>query len=267
MKDYISKRMDFTLKSYKLYLEIIINKGYKFILFKDYINNQLLYENQNVCLIRHDVDRKPINSLKMAKLEKELGICSTYYFRIKKSVFNKKIISKISNLGHEIGYHYENLSDFNGNFELALNNFEYNLDKIRNIVEVKTCSMHGRPLSKYDNRDIWKDESRHDYLIKKLNMLGEIYLDIDYSKIAYINDTGRNWSSYKSNNRDFVNSEIKLNLNSQQDLINYLKNTPNNLIVFQIHPERWTDNKLEWLFQLLKDYFFNFAKKIINLIR
>ena len=60
-------------------------------------------------VLRHDIDRKPMNALRMAELEYELGIQSTYYFRFP-CTFKPEIIRKIRDLGHEVGYHYEVLS-------------------------------------------------------------------------------------------------------------------------------------------------------------
>ena len=108
-------------------------------------------------LIRHDIDRRPRKALEMAILEREMGIRSSYYFRAKPHVFNPHIIKRISALGHEIGYHYECLSDTNGNIRMALNDFAYHLNRFRKIVPIKTIAMHGRPFKPYDNRDLWKN--------------------------------------------------------------------------------------------------------------
>lgn len=170
-------------------------------------------------------------------------------------------------MGHEIGYHYENLSDCNGNIDFALNDFEYKLNEFRKYVEIKTISMHGRPLKKFDNRDLWKDPHRHSLLKNKFKILGEVYLDIDYSDVAYINDTGRNWTNGKSNIRDKVHSNIQANFNNSNELISYLEKTPHSKICFQIHPERWTNNKLEWIEQSLKDNVINFSKKLISIVK
>lgn len=218
------------------------------------------------CLIRHDVDRKPLNALRMAQLEKELGIVSTYYFRHKPNTFRPDIIKKIADMGHEIGYHYENLSDSDGNIETALADFEDKLIDFRKIAEIKTISMHGRPLKKFDNRDLWREPSRHALLKNKFNILGEVYLDINYEDIAYINDTGRNWSSSKSNLRDKVTSSVAADFATSEELTKYLQN-PHKKICFQIHPERWEDNMLPWLTQLAKDMSINSLKKIFNLLR
>ena len=139
--------------------------------------------------------------------------------------------------------------------------------KFRKIAKIKTCSMHGRPFKKHDNRDLWRVNKNHDYLINELKMVGEVYLDIDYSDIAYINDTGRNWTSQESNIRDKVSSKIPADFRSSAELISYFKKTPHKKIVFQIHPERWSDNFIIWHVQNLKDGIINLIKKLILLRR
>ena len=57
------------------------------------------------------MDRKPGNALVIGKFEKEAGIRASYYFRIVKESYDENIIKKIAEMGHEIGYHYENLSE------------------------------------------------------------------------------------------------------------------------------------------------------------
>jgi len=254
---------DFTLEAYQLYLKILISNKYSFLRFQDYIKNNNS-TNIKTCLIRHDVDRKAMNALNMAKLESSLGVISSYYFRTKRSSFNVEIIKEIAKLGHEIGYHYECLSDTNGDMGKALKLFETELVNFRKIVPINTISMHGRPFSKFDNRDIWRDSKNHSYLKSKLDILGELYIDIDYSNIAYINDTGRNWTSTKNNVRDKVASEVHTNFSNAKEMQSFLKNSTANKIVFQIHPERWTDSKMEYLTQHLKDNSINFIKKLLN---
>jgi hypothetical protein len=99
-------------------------------------------------------------------------------------------------------------------------------------------------------------------LIEKFGIKGEIYLDIDYKKIAYISDTGRNWSSDVSNVRDSVLSDIKIKLENQKELIDYLHN-PHPRLVFLTHPERWNDDFMGYSAQFLKDKIINFMKKFL----
>ncbi|RJP36930.1 MAG: hypothetical protein C4548_15055 [Desulfobacteraceae bacterium] len=250
---------DFTLLAYKHYLQAITSAYtniYRFDAFFD-----LPEKPQKFILIRHDVDRRPHKALEMAQLEYDMRICSTYYFRAKRHVFKPQIIRQIADLGHEIGYHYESLSDADGDMTSALNDFEYDLKRFRKIVPVKTIAMHGRPFSPYDNRNLWKSPENIDKLHKKFAILGEVYLHIDYSDIAYITDTGRTWRSLEANKMDIVNSNINVDITDGNLLYQRLKNGDWPKAVFQIHPERWARHKSEFILQFIKDNLINILKR------
>jgi hypothetical protein len=94
-----------------------------------------------------------------------LGVRASYYFRIIEKSFDEDVIRHIAEMGHEIGYHYENFSEISKGkrgtskeelYELAICDFGRNLEKLRKFYPVKTICMHGSPLSKWDNRDLWK---------------------------------------------------------------------------------------------------------------
>src|SRR6056297_1769925 len=98
--------MDFTLTTYKNLLETVKAQGYQFQTFAEAIENS----RTNTIFLRHDIDLLPQNALEIAKIEHNLGIHSTYFFRIIPKTFNPEIIKQIADLGHEIGYHYEDLT-------------------------------------------------------------------------------------------------------------------------------------------------------------
>jgi hypothetical protein len=102
-------KRDFSLFSYKNLLANLINSGFCFF---DPANDKIS-EFDKGFIIRHDVDRKPLKALQMAEIENELGVKSIYFFRNKKSVFVPDVMKKIAEMGHSIGYHYENLSSIN----------------------------------------------------------------------------------------------------------------------------------------------------------
>ena len=105
----MQNKMDFTLSAYKQLISIFQFQGYYFQTFEEYIK----YPKGKVVILRHDVDRLPGNSLVIAKIEKDAGIKASYYFRIVKESYDEDIIRQIAKMGHEIGYHYENLSEIN----------------------------------------------------------------------------------------------------------------------------------------------------------
>ena len=85
--------MDFTLKTYSILLNHFIKNDFNFISFNDYCNGVRF---NKMIILRHDVDLKPQNSINTAIIEAQLGIHSSYYFRIKKDKWEEKEIDKIA---------------------------------------------------------------------------------------------------------------------------------------------------------------------------
>ena len=250
---------DFTLKTYKKLLEELLASGYFFQTFKEYIQDS----KGKVVILRHDVDRLPWNALVIAKIEKEAGIRASYYFRIVKESYDEDIIKQIAEMGHEIGYHYENLSLCRGNYELAIKNFESNLEKFRKIYPVKTICMHGSPFSKYDNKKIWEKYDYRDY-----GIIAEPYFDIDYDEVFYITDTGRAWNNSKVSVRDKVASRFDIDIKSGLHLIELiLKNKLPDKIMLNVHPHRWFDYGYNWYKELLMQNVKNQIKSLIVRIK
>lgn len=250
--------MDFTLKQYGKILHTITNLGIPCYPVVDWIQQN----PERGILLRHDVDRLPGNALRMAELESMLKIRSTYYFRIGAHTFKPAIIQAIAAMGHEIGYHYEDLSLAEGNMDKAIVLFEKHLKALRAVAEIKTIAMHGRPLSGFDNRDIWKS---HDF--KQFEILGEAFLSVDYSDMFYFTDTGRSWSDHAVNLRDRVQGGSNPDLNSSADLIKFIQLAPNSRIALVAHPERWNDHFIMWTMYAGFDTAVNAVKKVLRYAR
>lgn len=215
--------------------------------------------------LRHDVDRKPMNSLVTARIEREMGWKATYYFRALPESWNESIILQIASLGHEIGYHYESLTTCHGNLEAAYEDFCRNLDRFRSLVPISSISMHGSPRSKWDSRDLWK---RYDY--HALGIETEPYLDTDFSKMFYLTDTGRRWDGFKVSVRDkipeFQEQWVQQGwvFHTTNDIIDAVKagRFPEKAMI-NTHPQRWTDNQWQWFAELVSQSLKNVAKRII----
>lgn len=230
---------DFTYRTYRELLGSIKGQGYEFQTIAEFLTKS----KDRAMILRHDVDSWPANALKMAKIENEAGIKSTYYFRISPLSFNKKIILSIKEFGHEIGYHYEDLSSNNGDYFKAIRTFEQNLRKLQELYPVKTIAMHGKPLSKWNNLDLWKK-----YDFKYFDIIGESYLSFDFDSMLYLTDTGNCWNGYQSSIRDTVKSRYSFNIHTSFDLIEHLgKDLLPPKIMLNIHPARWNDNILKWI--------------------
>jgi hypothetical protein len=292
--------MDFTLKTYKDLLQELLSQNYFFQSFQEFIETTA----SKSIVLRHDVDKLPGNSLIFAQMQHELGLKGSYYFRIVPESFNTEIIEKIAKLGHEIGYHYEDVdlavkSMKNEKLETSLSGkqvrneeeiaarglelFEKHLAELRKYADVKTICMHGSPLSKYDNKLLWKYYNYKDY-----GIIGEPYFDVDFSKVLYLTDTGRRWDGDAVSIRDKVNSALDSpsepvpNLfredkgasagNPQFKKTNDIifaaeKGELPNQIMFTFHPQRWTNKPLPWVKELLWQNTKNVVKYFLNKIR
>lgn len=211
--------MDFTLSLFRFFLSTLRDSGYCFRTVREYSGIRRT-EPSPLIVLRHDVDRRPVNSLETARIEKGLGILGTYYFRIHADSYNENIIKEISSMGHEIGYHYEDIDlarqKTKGNSrkakgerrksgsiieeelaEIAIESFSENLAKLRNIASIDTICMHGSPLSHVDNRVLWK---YYDY--NNFGISAEPYFDFSLDDMLYLSDTGRKWDGSAVSRRD-----------------------------------------------------------------
>jgi len=248
--------MDFTIIRYIQLIKILQNKGFSFQTFEEFIKNPIL---TNCLILRHDVDRLPEKALKLAKIENILGIKASYYFRIVNDSNRPEIIRQISELKHEIGYHYEDLALARGNLKIAITTFENNLQYFRKFSPVKTISMHGSPLSKWDNKDIW---IAYDY--KDYGVIAEPYFDVNFDKVFYITDSSRSWNNTNVSLRDKVKTRFHYRIKSSNDIIDLLKRSdPPKTIMINIHPHNWSDNWFDWIKVLIWQQFKNMIKRII----
>ena len=140
-----------------------------------------------------------------------------------------------------------------------MDQFKSDLEKLRKIANVETICMHGSPMSKYDSKDMWKEFNYKDY-----GIIGEPYFDVNFNEVLYLTDTGRTWGNQKISVRDHVDSRFSYDISSSNDLIDKLKKEvlPHQ-IMFNFHPQRWTNNPLLWGKELVFQNIKNQIKKII----
>ena len=283
---------DFTIDTYRLLLETLLSKDYSFIPFVQYLK-----EAPPGCIIlRHDVDDRKLNSLQTARLENELGIRGTYYFRMVPESYDEGVIKKIHELGHEVGYHYEDVSrmaqgtghraqgkkGIQGQLVAdAIMSFQNNLETLRQIVPIETICMHGSPMSRWDNRLLWQYYDYHDF-----GITGEPYFDLDFNEVLYLTDTGRRWDGEAVSVRDkAISREGRkgrvgewekgrrgeeerptpfLRLRSTFDIINAAQTASlPDKIMLTVHPQRWTNRPLPWIRELVWQNIKNTGKWVV----
>jgi hypothetical protein len=211
------------------------------------------------------VDLKAKNSLRTAQIEHELGIKASYYFRVVPQSNQPEIIRAITALGHEIGYHYEDMAIAQGDAEQAFAHFKKQLAYFRQFYPVRTICMHGAPTSKWDGRELWK---HYDY--RQEGIVGEPYFDVDFSQVFYLTDTGRCWDGYKVSVRDKIpqyqdqwTAKGWVYSTTQQLIRAIQKKQLPTRIMITTHPQRWTDNLLAWVKELVMQSVKNAIKRIL----
>jgi len=254
--------MDFTLVKYTELLQRLEAGDYRFLTFGQYCSEKETLGDGCFVILRHDVDLKAENSLATATLEHERGIKASYYFRVVKQSNKPEVIKAIAAMGHEIGYHYEDLALCGGDAEKAIGHFKRQLAYFRQYYPVKTICMHGAPRSKYDGRDLWKRYDYHD-----LGIIGEPYFDVDFSRVFYLTDTGRRWDGFHVSLRDkipvYQDEWVRQGwvYHTTDDILKAIKNkTLPRQLMMTTHPQRWTDRRGEWLKEALAQSAKNLVK-------
>ena len=137
--------------------------------------------------LRHDIDLCPARALAMARQEAELGLTATYYFLVSTRLYSiatksvRSILSEITELGHEIGLHFDAAQ-----YSLDEGNLDKHVAEECKILEacsdseVRSISFH-RPAPEYLNRAGAIAGRRH------------CYEPSFFSEIAYISDSNGGW--------------------------------------------------------------------------
>lgn len=229
---------DFSYQMYLLLIKTLKEAGYQFQTLADFMEDP----RERSVILRHDIDITAVPALRLARLENQQGISGSYYFRTTRYSFKPRIIKEIADLGHEIGYHYEDLTRNVGNMELAIGDFRENLARFRKIAPIRTVCMHGRSGSPYDNRDIWKQHA-----LTEFDLIAEPYISLDFDQVLYMSDTTQKWDGDKIALRDKVRSSLNLSFRTTQDILDNIHKLPDHVMI-TIHPELWSKGIPGWLF-------------------
>ena len=102
--------MEFTYDAYRSLLYLLRTRGY---VFTDYHQ----YAAYPRCVIlRHDIDQSLTDAVRLAEIEAEEGIHSTWFMLLRTDFYNpasaasQKSIRRLIELGHEIGLHFDEVA-------------------------------------------------------------------------------------------------------------------------------------------------------------
>jgi hypothetical protein len=95
-------------REYRRLLTLALSQGYALVSLESWLANPEVHAGRDVVVVRHDVDQCPASALRMAAIEAELGVRSTWYFRWRTA--QPAVVREISEAGHAVGLHYETLT-------------------------------------------------------------------------------------------------------------------------------------------------------------
>ena len=248
------RERDFTLRKWDALCQALGEAGYVGLGLADYLTRA--ERPARVVLLRHDVENEPWHAVAMGRVERAHGLTATYLYRTRR--LDGRAIEAQAALGHEIGYHYETLSDARGDVPRALALFRQGLERLRRHAPVRVASMHGSPLLPWDNRKIWEHASPADF-----GLAGEAYRDLDFARVAYYSDTGRTWHPTRYNVRDRAAAPPPVVLDTTDELIELVRSGKLPELCLLAHPERWSATPLHHGLRAARDGVENVAKLAI----
>lgn len=179
--------MEFTYSAYQEFLELLRSQGYT---FSDYHN----YGEYPRCVIlRHDIDNSLQQAVRLAKIEADAGVRSTYFVLLRTDFYNvasksgQDMLRQIQSLGHEIGLHFDEVAYGEGSICTdARSSTEERILFEKNILSqlldapVTTVSMH-RPSKTTLEADL--------KIPGMVNSYGQTY----FHDFKYLSDSRRRW--------------------------------------------------------------------------
>ena len=241
---------DFTFEVYGDLLDTSLDTGYTHLTVREYLSAESLPER--FIIHRHDVDRKPERAAEIARIEASRDIPSTYYIRDIEKTFRPELIEELEALGHEVGYHYEDVDRADGDLRVAHESFTNSLERFRKICTVDTVCMHGNPLTPHVNYTMWEEGPRYD----AYDLLGEAYLSIDFDDVVYFSDTNRTWRDIPE-----PTGEKHVHATTTEDLIDLVARRRFQRACVLTHPNRWTGTYPELVIEHTKDFAINALKR------
>jgi hypothetical protein len=89
-------------------MHLALAQGYAIVSLEDWLERPDIGGDRPLIMLRHDVDQHPASALRMAAIEADHGITSSWYFRWRTA--QPQVIAEIRAGGHAVGLHYETLT-------------------------------------------------------------------------------------------------------------------------------------------------------------
>jgi hypothetical protein len=125
-------------------------------------------------LFRVDVERRLGKCFRLAKQLAAMGIPATFYVHTRTSTYRPRVLRTIADLGHEVGYHYECLDRFGGDFPKARALFLREVKMFRDDgIRLRTATGHGELGIRFNGYRLASDLlDRYPDLLAEAELLG-----------------------------------------------------------------------------------------------
>lgn len=174
--------MEFTYKAYGELLALLRQQGYTFCSYHD------CQEYDRSVIVRHDIDMDIDKAVKMAQIETEMGISSTYFVLVTSNFYNifskenQDMLRKLHAMGHEVGLHFDEAKyDEETDLVQAMEQEATLLEQCIGC-PVRSVSMH-RPSKK---------TLEADYVVKGGHIVNSYGTEF-FRNHKYVSDSRRNW--------------------------------------------------------------------------
>ena len=174
--------MKFTYDAYRGLLSLLRQQGYFFTDYHDYITHP------RCVILRHDIDSSIQQAVRLAELEAEEGVKSTYFVLLRTDFYNpassisQKGLLRIQSLGHELGLHFDEESYPVGTTAETVERILQEKEILANICScsITTVSMH-RPSKAILEADL--------HISGMVNSYGQTF----FHDFKYLSDSRLHW--------------------------------------------------------------------------
>jgi len=234
----MEQQFRFTFDNIKACFREVLENGYAVVTCRQYLDMKRQRFRGRILVNRVDIDMSIKKSLRLCDIFNDLGIRGTFFVRLHAPEYNPfsfegyRILKKIRDSGHEIGYHSEVIDEASIWGESAEDCLRRDIDVLNRILDIRVegVASHGG-FTGLNNLDFWKD--------RKLADFGLLYEGYDeqpefnlFKEALYVSDS--DWTSWKC----YIKG--KLVEGDKRSLAEHSR-AGHPLIYSQIHPDTYFD--------------------------
>lgn len=235
----MKNKFEFTYRNLEEYYKQALDSGYKIITCEQYASSKKV--TVPTIVNRVDIDFSVKKTERLIDIYKKLDIKATFFIRLHANEYNPfsfesyRIIRRIIDEGHEIGYHSEIIDQgviWNEDPKKCLERDIVTLEKMFNVT-IKGVASHGG-LTGLNNLDFWDENTPADF-----GLLYEAYDGKNlklFQNSFYISDS--EWTQWKCYNKGVLVKDDRRTFGE------HLLESKHKLIYLLIHPDTYFDKHI-----------------------